>query len=89
MNVDDLQGHTYGLLTVCGAGQRPAGNRSMHTYLNCVCVCGRIVKVSRSNLVTGQVKSCGVCIRPNYNAPRTGTAKSSDPLKFSQSTVNR
>ena len=37
-------------------------------YYWCECECGRVVSVSRSNLLSNHTKSCG-CIRRSYKVP--------------------
>jgi len=87
---DDLIGRTVGLLRVIGAGQRPAGNRSRHSYLICECVFLRQVRVSRSNLTGFKVLSCGVCKRKNLlTSTPTVSRPSAGPLKFAQTVHNR
>lgn len=86
-NHPSLMNRQFGLLTVCGAGTRPAANRSLHSYWICQCACGRLVKVSRPNLVQGRTRSCGVCTRPNYRASQLPLH--ADALQFAQTCVAR
>jgi hypothetical protein len=53
----DLAGKQFGRLIVQGFGE----TRKNHTYWDCVCTCGNIVRVGTSNLRSGHTKSCG-CI---------------------------
>lgn len=52
--VNDFIGKRYGDLTVIG-GRRI----SEYLYLECVCVCGNIVEVRRTNLTSGKTTNCG------------------------------
>jgi hypothetical protein len=65
----------YGRLTVTGF--LPKGR------VACLCACGRSVEVSRSNLTSGNTKSCGCLkaetLRQRYRARRE--AKRARPLR--------
>lgn len=56
--MNNIIGEKYNRLTVISEAPRRNGRR----YLNCVCDCGNETTVSYSNLVGGQVKSCG-CLK--------------------------
>lgn len=53
--VIDITGKKFGQLTVCNLIET---NRN-GSYWNCKCECGNYKKVSKTNLKSGQVKSCG------------------------------
>ena len=54
----NLIGHKFGRLAVTEF----AGVKNKHHLWNCVCDCGNITKVLRSNLRSGHTQSCG-CLR--------------------------
>lgn len=63
----DLTGCRYGRLTVIGVVERPAYlyGGSTDVYLKCKCSCGGLKVVTRRNLTTKKVKSCGCLVREN------------------------
>lgn len=61
----DLTGKRFGRLTVIGRATRTGKN----TYWLCRCDCGGQKNVSRSNLINGQVQSCG-CLRVEKTVAR-------------------
>ena len=56
---DTMLGKTFGRLTPIEKFPRYKGRK---TYYKCNCVCGNEKIVSRDNLISGKVKSCG-CLR--------------------------
>jgi hypothetical protein len=54
-NLIDISGQLFGFLEVINFFNMYNGN----SYWNCKCICGSIIKVSKSNLKAGNVKSCG------------------------------
>lgn len=59
--ISDITGNTYGKLTVIGR-DKPRSKEGNGTYWNCQCECGNIISVQKSNLTSGNVKSCGCLI---------------------------
>lgn len=57
--MEDLSGRVFERLTVISKSHMAAGRKMMW---NCVCICGKETKVSRSNLITRHTLSCG-CLR--------------------------
>lgn len=56
----DISGKTFSNLTALYRDE----SVSKKTYWKCECVCGNIVSVWQSNLMSGQVKSCGCLTKP-------------------------
>lgn len=61
-NKKDLKGQKFGLLTVLEDEGDREGN---HVKWTCKCECGNITKVLATNLLSGNVKSCG-CLKSSY-----------------------
>jgi hypothetical protein len=57
-NSTDLKDSSNNFLTYVSE----AGSKSHSRYINCLCVCGKTVKVRAHDYVTGHIKSCG-CLR--------------------------
>lgn len=58
----DLSGKTFGnLLVLNRCEDKVYKNELHHVQWLCRCSCGRITKITRSNLVTGNSQSCGFC----------------------------
>ena len=64
--VDDITGNIYGKLTVIGR-DKLRSEEGNGTYWNCRCECGNIISVQKSNLLGGNVKSCGCLVSVGEN----------------------
>ena len=64
--VDDITGNIYGKLTVIG-WDKLRSKEGNGTYWNCRCECGNIISVQKSNLLGGNVKSCGCLVSVGEN----------------------
>ena len=54
----NLRGHVFGRLFV----EEPQDRRNPKIVIwRCVCGCGRVVFLSGPRLLSGKVKSCGIC----------------------------
>ena len=63
-----LTGRVFHLLTPLRLDlETVRSTRNQHWW--CVCACGRIVSVSRSNLLSRHTRSCGSCLRRSYTIP--------------------
>jgi hypothetical protein len=60
----DLTGMNYGKLEVI---KRNGTSKNGHAVWECKCQCGRLVKVSSSDLRTGNTSSCGCERKKNFN----------------------
>jgi len=60
LNFIDIEGQTFGRLTVLGFAGRYPLNRNAQWF--CECVCGTIIKTIGASLRNGHVHSCG-CLR--------------------------
>ena len=56
--IEDITGQRFGKLTVV-AQDKPRSGEGNGTYWHCVCDCGQHKSVQKSNLLGGNVKSCG------------------------------
>lgn len=72
----DLTGFKFGKLTVLEKSDKSTKGR---TYWKCLCECGNIKDVYRSNLISGDITSCGWA---KYKLPKDLTG-----FKFSRLTV--
>jgi hypothetical protein len=57
--IKDLQGKTFGLLTVLAFAEMRGQDNSRAAYWRCKCICGRENVVRGSALTGGKAKSCG------------------------------
>lgn len=65
---NDITGCKFGRLTVVG---RDGTDRSGHTMWKCVCKCGNIATVSRTNLTSGASSSCGCYRKESVSKAKT------------------
>ena len=70
MKRQDITGQKFGKLTVI---KRLGLNSSGHSIYLCQCECGNFTKVSRPNLKSGSVKSCGCLLK--HSEKRHGLSK--------------
>ena len=69
-DIEDLTGRVFGRLTVTGRGPNGYRNgRPVATWV-CACACGATVGTKRSDLVSGDTKSCGCLKRDLTSALR-------------------
>lgn len=71
MKFDDLTGQRFERLSVLkrdGSQIYPSGQKQ--TLYLCRCDCGKEIKVTRRNLMSGNTKSCG-CLRKELNTSHT------------------
>lgn len=66
--LEDLAGRRFGRLVATG----PHESRKRKTYWPCRCDCGNQVKISATNLKTGNTTSCG-CYRREFTAAKNAT----------------
>lgn len=64
--VDDITGKVYGKLTVI-EWDKSRSKEGNGTYWNCKCECGNTISVQKSNLIGGNVKSCGCMVSVGEN----------------------
>jgi len=86
-------GQEFGYLKVIGFSHTAEGSNS---YWNCKCDCGNITKVSRSNLLAGNSRSCGCHadeLQEQTNLKRYGTKSSFQNIevrnKFEQNNIEK
>ncbi len=61
LNFNDLTNRRFGKLTVlCRCENKQGGDREIVQW-ECQCDCGKLTKVTSSNLITGNTQSCGFC----------------------------
>jgi hypothetical protein len=70
------KGTVFGRLTI--TGNREVRNRR-NSYYECICTCGSIKWIQRSNLKTGNTQSCG-CFRLQQTRARARKHKSPPPV---------
>lgn len=66
----DLTGQRFGNLVVLYRDESKPKGKGCPVYWTCKCDCGNITSVSRSNLRSGQIKSCG-CLSKKLLSQRT------------------
>lgn len=59
MNVRDLTGQKFGLLTVIQQTKKPENYKTKGVYWICKCDCGNIKTIFTRRLIDGKAKSCG------------------------------
>jgi hypothetical protein len=67
----DMTGDIFGRLTV---KNRTRKTDKSEWYWLCICICGALIEVKRSNLLTGSVRSCG-CLSAELTAERNRARK--------------
>lgn len=72
MRVRDLLGQTFGRLTVFEKVQLRSSDGRSRIYWKCQCVCGRVVSIDASALVSRATTSCG-CFRTEGLVARSRT----------------
>lgn len=70
----DYSGRLYGRLKVL--------KNLPKSFCECVCICGKLVKVNKSNLKSGKTKSCGCLHHDNLIKRNTTHGKSTLPEYF-------
>lgn len=64
--IKDLTGEKFDKLTVLSLCGNKFTEGINTTYWLCECECGKKKKVQQTNLVSGQIKSCGSCLSERY-----------------------
>ena len=67
----DIKGKKFGLLTALDVNEERTKEQG-YPYWDCLCDCGNTTVVSRKNLVSGQVKSCGCLSRKDNKCFKPG-----------------
>jgi hypothetical protein len=67
--IRDITGHTSGYLTVVSLSHTKKSKSSSSTkaWWNCVCICGKVVQITRDHIVAGMRTSCG-CMKGRAKA---------------------
>lgn len=83
LNINDLTGQKFGLLTVierCDDYITPTGKKSVQW--KCKCDCGKETIILSSNLVTGNTQSCGLCKNNSHGNNKIAKLLDENDIKY-------